>query len=509
MKFQNYIATFLIGLGLMGCNNTLDEINTNPDATTEVTPSLLATGVLLDMTQLDGYPEKDLYGSGFIIKQLTWGERVHSYIYNIFDRASFASYKSLLNAQKMVECAPEDEKNAYDALAHFVKAYRLFYVSMRVGDSPYEDALKGEEGLIKPTYNTQKEVMQFVLNDLEKSYELFSAAKPFEGDPILNGDIEKWKKVVTAFELKVLMNLSHRESDTDLRIKERFASLVASRPLMESNSDNFQLVYADKSATVYPLHYTQVKHAGYTMLTNMLIDKFKETEDPRLFYYAEPAASKLNEGLASSDWDAYIGVDPSDPYEVIKMAFTTGEFCGLNHRYTDLPTGQPLIHVGYSEQNFILAEAVVRGWISGDASAYYKKAIRGSLDFISENTPDEEYYHHGHPLNEEAKSAFLESSKIQLGSDKEANIEKIITQRYLDAFMEYPIDPYYDYRRTGYPKLPINVETNQNPVHDKIPVRWMYPKSEYDYNAENVVDAVARQYGGVDDINKEMWILQK
>ena len=56
MKFQNYIATFLIGLGLMGCNNTLDEINTNPDATTEVTPSLLATGVLLDMTQLDGYP---------------------------------------------------------------------------------------------------------------------------------------------------------------------------------------------------------------------------------------------------------------------------------------------------------------------------------------------------------------------------------------------------------------------------------------------------------------------
>ena len=75
--------------------------------------------------------------------------------------------------------------------------------------------------------------------------------------------------------------------------------------------------------------------------------------------------------------------------------------------------------------------------------------------------------------------------------------------------MEYPIDPYYDYRRTGYPKLPINVETNQNPVHDKIPVRWMYPKSEYDYNAENVVDAVARQYGGVDDINKEMWILQK
>lgn len=166
------------------------------------------------------------------------------------------------------------------------------------------------------------------------------------------------------------------------------------------------------------------------------------------------------------------------------------------------------MRISYLEQNFILAEAAIRGWISADASVYYKKGIKASMDFITTYTPDEEVYHYGHPLTEDVKNAFLENPQIQLGSNKEENIEKILTQRYLASFMQHPYDSYYDYRRTGYPKLPINPETNQNPVHDKIPVRWMYPKSEYDYNKENVEEAVQRQFGGVDDVNKEMWILQ-
>ncbi len=36
----------------------------------------------------------------------------------------------------------------------------------------------------------------------------------------------------------------------------------------------------------------------------------------------------------------------------------------------------------------------------------------------------------------------------------------------------------------------------------------MYPQVEYDYNSENVQAAIARQYGGVDDVNKLMWVLQ-
>lgn len=504
-RFNKYIALLLTASILISCDK-FDDINTDPDATTKVTSALLANGLLLNIMKTGG--DKNFVYDNLLSKQIAWGDALETYQYNVFDRSSFSGYKTLINCEKMLEFASDSEKNAYDGLAHFLKAYKVFYMSLEMGDVPYEEALQGETGLVKPKYNTQKEVMQLALSDLDKAYELFSNAQDFSGDQILGGSVEKWKKVTSAFELKVLMHLSKKESDADLKVKERFASIVSSRTLLESNDDNLQLTYADKAGTVYPFHNTQTKHAGYTMLSTVIINALKATKDTRLFYYASPAKSKLNDGLTADDWNAYLGVDPSLPFEQVKKHFSTENFCALNPRYTNLPSGEPLMRVSYSEQNFILAEAATRGWISADASGYYKKGIKASMDFITTYTPDEEIYHHGHPLTEDVKNAFLETPQIQLGSNKEENIEKILTQRYLASFMQHPYDSYYDYRRTGYPKLPINPETNQNPVHDKIPVRWMYPKSEYDYNKENVEEAVQRQFGGVDDVNKEMWILQ-
>jgi hypothetical protein len=42
----------------------------------------------------------------------------------------------------------------------------------------------------------------------------------------------------------------------------------------------------------------------------------------------------------------------------------------------------------------------------------------------------------------------------------------------------------------------------------RIPKRWMYPSDEYTNNGVNVAAAVQSQYGGVDDINGVMWLVQ-
>lgn len=505
-KLNQYIVCFLLlNVFLTSCSN-FDDINTNPDAANKATPALLATKLLLNITKTGG--DKNFVYDNFLSKQLVWGDAMEYYQYNWFERDDFSGYKVLTNCAKMVEQASEDEKDAYQGLAYFMKAYKLFYFSLEVGDIPYTEALQGESDNIKPKYDTQKEVMLSILDDLDKAYESFSVASNFSGDPILKGNTEKWKKTVTAFRLKVLINLSKKESDPDLQVKERFARLVASGTLMESNEDNFQLVYADKAVQVYPFHNTQTKHAGYAIMPSTIVDVFKEYKDYRLFYYAKPAKVKTEEGVDASDWDAYIGINPADPFESIKKSFSTGYFSGLNARYTDLPSGEPLIRIGYAEQNFNLAEAALRGWIPGDASAYYKKGIEASMNFISANTPDDVIYHYGRKLTPEVISEYLDSPIIQLGADKEENIKKVLTQKYLASFLQHPYDPYYDYRRTGYPVLPINPNTNMNTNKDMIPLRWMYPMTEYSFNKENVDEAVQRQFGGVDDINKPMWILQ-
>ena len=502
---QYIICLFLLHVFLTSCNN-FDDINTNPNAANNATPALLATKLLLNITKTGG--SKNFVYDNFLNKQLAWGEGMESYQYNWFERTDFTDYKVLTNCAKMVEQASDDQKDAYQGLAYFMKAYKLFYFSLEVGDIPYSEALQGEVDNIKPKYDTQKEVMLSILDDLDKAYESFSLANNFEGDPILKGNTDKWKKTITAFRLKVLINLSKKESDPDLKVKERFARLVSSATLMESNDDNFQLVYADKANQVYPFHNTQTKHAGYSIMSSTIIDVFKEYKDYRLFYYAKPAKVKTDEGIDASEWDAYIGINPALPFENIKSDYSNGKFSGLNARYTDLPSGEPLIRIGYAEQNFNLAEAALRGWISGDASVYYKKGIEASMNFIVDKTPDDVKYHYGRKLTPEVISDYLQSPAIQLGSDKEDNIKKVLTQKYLASFLQHPYDAYYDYRRTGYPVLPIDPNTNLNTNKNTIPLRWMYPMTEYSFNKENVDEAVKRQFNGVDDINKAMWILQ-
>ncbi|MDL2256519.1 SusD/RagB family nutrient-binding outer membrane lipoprotein, partial [Parabacteroides sp. OttesenSCG-928-K15] len=259
---------------------------------------------------------------------------------------------------------------------------------------------------------------------------------------------------------------------------------------------------------VYPFNNTQTKHYVYAMLSTTLIDVLKANEDYRLFYFAAPSTSRLNDGVAADSYDAYIGTDPSKSIEVIKGLYNTGQFCCLNNRYITYPAGEPLIRLGYSEQNFILAEAALRGWISGDATAYYKKGIEASFQFIQAYTPDETTYHQGRKITPDAIAALLNHPNIQLTGNFAGDLEKLMIQKYVASFMQHPWDAYFDYRRTGYPLLPIDPETNRNEVKDKIPVRWMYPQVEYDYNSDNVKAAVSRQYGGVDDVNKLMWILE-
>ena len=75
-------------------------------------------------------------------------------------------------------------------------------------------------------------------------------------------------------------------------------------------------------------------------------------------------------------------------------------------------------------------------------------------------------------------------------------------------YLQHPDnDCFYDNRRTGYPVLPLNPESNLNTDPDKFPVRRMYPQDELDYNRQNVQEAIDRQYGGSDDFNELMWIL--
>lgn len=505
----NYILILLSALLILnpGCSE-FDDINIDPDKPNQATAALLATQLIGTMTKPEA--AKVFSYDYMISKHMAWSEGAQNEQYNLWGRASFSSDVMLNNIGKMLEYAEKgDNADAYNGLAHFTKAYKLYYSSLLVGDRPYSEALQGESGNVKPKYDTQKELMLNVLNDLGLAYDSFSkATQNFEGDFIHNGNIENWKKTVTAFQLKVLINLSRKESDTDLNIKERFNRILTQGSLYQSNSDNFQINFKNAGGMVYPFHHTETKHSQYVMLSTTVVDTMKKYNDYRLFYYASPSKAQTAAGIPAGEWDAYIGVDPSLAFSDISAMKSDEMYCALHPRYTENEVGESLIRLGFGEQQFILAEAALRGWIPGPASDYYKQGIKAGFDFVREQAKS---VSNGREITDSYIEEYMNNPLIQLSDNSaafESNLNKIITQKYLASFLQYPMESYFDYRRTGYPGLPINPATNQNEIADKMPVRYMYPLKELNFNKENCEAAIARQFGGDDDVNKLMWIVE-
>lgn len=513
MKFNKQIAMMLAATALASCSQ-FDDINTNPDAATKVTSTLLATGSIIDITKPS--QGKSFMSNQMLSKYIGWGENKEGNQYNSFGSEDFKKYIMLKDYKLMAELSAPENKNAYEALALFLKAYKLYDFTLNVGDIPYKGILEGEQGNLTPAYNTQKEVFTFLLEDLDRAHELFTiAAKEegnFKGDPTaFAGKVSNWIKINTALELRILINLSKKESDPDLKVKEKFAQVAArANSLMASNDDNLQLKFSDKKGQIYPFNNTLHQHYSYPVVTSVIIDLLKANQDYRLFYYADPSSVKLKAGLKQDNWDAYPGVDPSLPYVEFGEFYESKNYCPLNRRYVTYIPGEPYIRVGYAEQKFILAEAALRGWISGDASTYYKEGIKASMDFVKDNTLNDEMYHHGRLITEEVITQLLANPTLQLTGDFEGDLKKIIEQKYIAGFMQLPYQSYYDYRRTGYPEFPINPESNNNSnAPDKMPVRWTYPSGEFSYNKANVEAALQRQFGSTsDDINAVMWILK-
>jgi hypothetical protein len=147
--------------------------------------------------------------------------------------------------------------------------------------------------------------------------------------------------------------------------------------------------------------------------------------------------------------------------------------------------------LGYPEQEFLIAEAISRNWITGAGTAlqHYNNGITGSMEFYG--------------ISGGAITTYLAGPNVVFNP---ANaIPMIITQKYIALFMQSGWEAFFEQRRTGIPTLNVGPGTYNS---GKVPKRWLYPQSEYDYNTQNVDAAIQSQYSGSDNVNGVMWILQ-
>ena len=182
------------------------------------------------------------------------------------------------------------------------------------------------------------------------------------------------------------------------------------------------------------------------------------------------------------------------------------EFSLINLRYLTQENSEPRRLLSYAEQQLILAEAHVRGWISeGTAKDYYEDGVKAALSHMLEVSTD---FAHGNPIDETyidnyftEEAAFVENTEDQL--------EQIWMQRYILNFLMDGNTSFFEYRRNQYPEFPVDPATSLNENNrNGLPLRWLYPGSEATYNRENLEAALQRQFDGFDEINKKIWLIK-
>jgi hypothetical protein len=468
-----------------GCKK-FSEFQTDPNKSTVATPDLL-----LNSIEQTAFQSSDV-AVAFASRQLVFTDAVSLQQYYGWTRGSYNAYNNLRQVIKMEQAANSQNKPEYIPVAKFYKAWYFLQLTQMFGDIPYTDALKGEENINKPTYDKQEDIYLNILNDLKLANSLISTTTPnIAGDIVYNGNMQTWKKAINSLSLRVLMSLSLKENDAKIEVKKRFAEIAtapSTYPIMASNADNAQLKFYDLLNNRYPYFNSNDMQTTYYM-EETFVDLLKTLKDTRLFAFADKAPKFSS--LPATDFSAYGGAKGSAPVNENNARSVAGELSKVNPRYYNNPVNEPSIALGYAEVQFILAEGVLRGWISGDAKDYYEKGVQASMLFYG--------------INQTAITSYLAQPAVQLAAGT-TGISNIITQKYIASFLNSGWQPFYEQRRTGFPVFDVSGAGVLN--NKRIPKRWMYPETELRLNQPNVTAAISSQYSGNDDINGIMWSIK-
>lgn len=515
MKKKNILLSltgFLLSTMLNSCSN-FEELNTNPNATMVVGPSMLCTNVVLSATRYSGRDAYAYISDNALPKYVGYATASQmSTQYNQLGGASFGAITVLPNIDKMLEAAVGSPmESSYKGVAKFVRAYTFFRTTMEMGDVPYSETNQAANGYYTPKYDKQEDVLLGVLDELKEADQLFATGARFAGDPTgYSGDPVKWRRATNTLALKVLMSLSKKaDIATKINVKQRFADIVAANVLLDNSTTSFfGLSYSVQNK--HPLNGTSDMFTKNTIPSSLLVDSLKAYNDRRVYYYAEACAYKLTPaggGLTKTSLDAYVGVDVSMDFAAMSTDHLNKKFSLLNKRYLTEVASDPRILLSFAEQQLILAEARVLGWIStGTAKTYYEDGVKAALTSIMGSPKGSTY---AARVIDAAYITGYFTGNAAFKVNAAAQLKQIWMQRYFLNFMQDSEMSYFEYRRTGFPNFPINPATSMNQANvNAIPMRWLYPGSETSTNIDNLKAALDAQYGGYDEVNKIMWLLK-
>lgn len=462
---KNIIYVLLLSL-VVACTDQFEEINTNKNQPTAAQPKTLLPNIIFNLANANVSSAFDFgdivsqYGGNYEYNQLDlydWGA----------DDRFWNMYKWLNDVQDIKKQAISSGEKNYEAIALILESYIISSITDAYGNVPYTEAASGEQGILKPVYDSQEEIYAKIFENLTQANQLIDTNKSVEGDRLFGGSMIKWKKFANSLHVRYLMRVSNK-INVSSRL-ETIVSNVATYPLFTSNEDNATYSYSGSFPDISPMTDGVNRLYGYNIVvpTTHLVNNLMSNNDPRLNEWIDPIAGTND----------HRGLVPGLPSDAI------GEPSGYSRRaesYFYEKSKIEALLMTFSELNFLLAEARERNLIStGTAQNYYNTAVAASFAQWGVTMP----------------SDFLTTT-----APYAANSDTFYVQKWL-ALYHSGVESWLDWKRTGKPSFIVGGPGAKN--GGLVPRRILLPSLEQSVNAENYEKAV--QDMGGETINTKVW----
>ncbi|WP_398452052.1 SusD/RagB family nutrient-binding outer membrane lipoprotein [Sphingobacterium thalpophilum] len=480
MKIKHISIALLLSamVGLQGCTKNFDEINTDPNKVENVTPSALITPTVYGMSTYFTVRSNDftweIMQTGLANPSVANGVHRYYFTETSGDGTWNTCYRYLRNIREMESAAATSGQDVYKAVAITLKAYIAGLLTDSFGDVPMSEALRAEEHVSQPKFDRQEQIYADMIKALETANTLYAGGDVMNGSDLLyNNKKELWRKFNNSLLLRYYLRQSKR-IPAAAKIKTILDN-PAQYPIFTSNEDAAIVKITGQSPYDYAWGRRQ-DYVNFTAMAEFFVDNLNALNDPRRPFIMTEATEMVNNKPVKI---GYKGIPAGHSGDLSAYKFSPSTPNGDLMYPEVVGTAIKEILMPYSEVEFIKAEVYLSLGMDAEAQTAYEKGVRASIEQYGGQVPADYF------ANEAAKY--------------NGTLERIMLQKYLGLFM-VDYQQWFEYRRTGYPKLPKTPYMFYNGV---MPTRFMYKNEVRRFNPDNYAKAV-EQMGG-DDFHTKVW----
>lgn len=501
-KNFRYTLLLLSMLAMAACDEGFDDLNINQTAATSVNPVFLLNNAVINASFVAttvqyeiGIVQQMISPNSGVLTGANFNQDNRDATQASWQRYYRSTIRNTVDALETARNLPA-RSNLYN-MARIWKAHAMMVMTDTYGDIPYLEAGKGyTDQVLLPKYDSQQSIYADIIKELTEATAALDAAKTVEtADVLYGGNITQWKKLGNSLLLRAGMRLVK----VDAALAQSTVQKALQGSLIDANADNC-VIRHDANYVNGIGQMLNSTEANNFYLAKPFADHLKNTSDPRLGsiavrYVGAKSGPEQSAAKANIDPAVQIGMPLGfDNSGIVAEATKAGLASFYDFSQVDrtrmVKNTAPMFLVTAAQTQLLVAEAIQRGWGTGNIEQTYQKAVRLHMEQMT-------LYDARSAIASSAIDAYLTANPF----DASKALEQINTQYWIASFLNGP-EAFANFRRSGFPVLAPNPFPGKA-IKGAFIRRLTYPNSEISVNKANVDQAVGRQ--GADDLDSRVW----